>query len=93
MEFGQAQEEWLANYLKWDNGIPSHDTLGRTFAALDPEQFQAGFLNWMGSVSQVLAGVIALDGKQLRRSYDKENGKAAIHMVSAWSMTNGLVLG
>lgn len=93
VEFGQAQKEWLAKYLKWENGIPSHDTLGRTFAAIDPEQFQAGFLNWMGSISEVLTGVIAIDGKQLRHSYDKGKGKGAIHMVSAWGVANGLVLG
>jgi hypothetical protein len=54
---------------------------------------RAGFLNWMGSVSQLIEGVVAIDGKQLRRSHDKGIGKEAIHMVSAWSVANGLVLG
>ena len=91
--FGQSQAEWLNKYLKWENGIPSSDTLERTFALIDSEQFQAGFLNWIKSVREVLNGVIALDGKQLRRSYEQGEGKGAIHMVSAWSVANGLVLG
>jgi predicted transposase YbfD/YdcC len=92
-DFAQAQEEWLAKYLDLKNGLPSHDTLGRTFAIIDREEFQQGFLSWMSSVSQLIAGVVAIDGKQLRRSHDKGIGKEAIHMVSAWSVANGLVLG
>jgi predicted transposase YbfD/YdcC len=92
-EFGQGQQTWLSRYLDLKNGIPSHDTLGRTFAIIDREEFQQGFLNWMGSVSQLIEGVIAVDGKQLRRSHDKGIGKEAIHMVSAWSVANSLVLG
>lgn len=91
--FAQAQERWLARYLDLENGIPSHDTLGRTFAVIKNQAFQQGFLNWMSSVSQLIEGVVAIDGKQLRRSHDKGIDKAAIHMVSAWSVANGLVLG
>lgn len=92
-EFGQAQEKWLSKYLNLKNGIPSHDTFGRTFAVIDGQEFQQGFLNWMSQVSQVVEGVIAVDGKQLRRSHDRGIGKEAIHMVSAWAVANGLVLG
>jgi predicted transposase YbfD/YdcC len=92
-EFAQAQQRWLAKYLDLKNGIPSHDTIGRTFAIINREEFQQGFLNWMGTVSQLIEGVIAVDGKQLRRSHDKGIGKEAIHMVSAWSVANRLVLG
>lgn len=93
-EFGEAKEEWLKEYLELPNGIPSHDTFWRFFRALDPEGFQNCFLKWMRSISKVTAGeVIAIDGKRLRRSHDKEGGKAAIHMVSAWATRNRLVLG
>jgi predicted transposase YbfD/YdcC len=91
--FAQAQQTWLAKYLDLENGIPSHDTLGRTFAMINGQEFQQGFLNWMSSVSQLIEGVVAVDGKQLRRSHDKGIGKEAIHMVSAWGVANGLVLG
>jgi len=93
-EFGKAKEEWFRTFLELPAGIPSHDTFWRLFSALDPEQFQACFLAWMNAISKTASGeIIALDGKQLRRSHDKSDDKAAIHMVSAWATTNRLVLG
>ncbi|MCB8944370.1 MAG: ISAs1 family transposase [Ardenticatenaceae bacterium] len=92
-DFGNAQKEWLEQYLNLEKGIPSHDTLGSTFAVLDREQFSRGFLSWMQAVCELVAGIVAIDGKQLRRSHDKSVGKGAIHMVSAWGEANGLVLG
>lgn len=91
--FGNAQVKWLSQYLNLEKGIPSHDTLGDTFAVIDAEQFGQGFFNWMQAVCELVAGVIAIDGKKLRRSHDKGLGKEAIHMVSAWSEANGVVLG
>jgi predicted transposase YbfD/YdcC len=93
-EFGRSKAEWLSRYLDMSKGVPSHDTFGRVFGRLDPEQFQQCFLSWVEGVFAVTAGqVIAIDGKTLRHSYDKQAGKAAIHMVSAWASTNQLVLG
>ena len=74
------------------NGIPSHDTFGRVFARLDPVKFEDCFFHWVDSLSEKVAGVIALDGKKLRRSHDEVNGKRALHMVSAWANENRLVL-
>ncbi len=92
-EFGRVKAAWFATFLDLPNGIPSHDTFNRLFAALNPQQFRAGFLSWMRSVSSVLpAQVIALDGKTVRRSHDHSAGKRAIHMVSAWASANRLVL-
>jgi predicted transposase YbfD/YdcC len=91
--FSNAQKEWLSHYLNLERGIPSHDTLGSTFALLDREQFSRSFLNWMQAVCELVAGIVAIDGKQLRRSHDKHVGQGAIHMVSAWGEANGLVLG
>jgi predicted transposase YbfD/YdcC len=98
-QFGNAKLPWLRTFLELPHGIPSHDTFGRVFAALDPEQFQAGFLRWVQAVvartsARLTPGqVVALDGKTLRRSHDRTNGKAAIHLVSAWATANRLVLG
>jgi predicted transposase YbfD/YdcC len=91
-EFGKGKEEWLETILKLPNGIPSHDTFGRVFARLDPVQFEACFLEWVESLTESIEGVIAIDGKKLRRSHDKANGKKALHMVSAWAAENRLVL-
>jgi len=92
--FGRAKEKWLRTFLELPNGIPSHDTFGRVFAALDPFEFEQSFLSWIQAVSTRLTGeVVAVDGKTLRRSHDKRLGKNAIHMVSAWATAQRLVLG
>ena len=92
--YGKSKYTWLQTFLALPNGIPSHDTFARVFARLDPEQLQSCFLNWVRSVSRVTEGeVIAIDGKTVRRSYDKGKDKGAIHMVSAWASQNRLVLG
>ena len=93
-EFGEAKILWLKTFLDLPNGIPSHDTFGRVFALLNPKNFGECFLNWMKSLHEKTSGdVIALDGKTIRGSFDKSMGKTAIHMVSAWSAKNGVVLG
>jgi predicted transposase YbfD/YdcC len=90
-EFGEAHEDWFKTFLDLENGIPSHDTFNRVFAALDPAAFRATFLKWTHGLRKTLSGdVIALDGKSLRRAV---SGKRMPHMVSAWSVRNGLVLG
>jgi hypothetical protein len=93
--FGHAKEAWLRTFLALPGGIPSHDTFGRVFARLDPEEFRACFLAWVRSVTgpEVGAGIVAIDGKTARRSHDRGRGKAALHLVSAWASANGLVLG
>jgi predicted transposase YbfD/YdcC len=92
--YGLAKHDWLARFLKLPNGIPSHDTFGRVFAALLPEQFQACFAGW---VAELAAGLglqqIAIDGKTQRGSHDRGKGKAALHVVSAWAVQNHLILG
>jgi predicted transposase YbfD/YdcC len=93
-DYGEAKQEWFKQFLELPTGIPSHDTFWRVFQLLDPEQFQVCFLEWISAAARVSDGqVIAIDGKRLRRSYAKEDGKAAIHMVSAWATANGMVLG
>ena len=92
--FGKAKETWLRTFLELPNGIPSHDTFNRVFARLDPDEFESSFLGWVQAVVGLSPGeVVALDGKQLRRSHDKALGKSPIWMVSAWAAGNRLVLG
>lgn len=92
--FGKNKIEWLKTFLKLPNGIPSHDTFGRVFAALNPVEFESGFMEWVQAINELTQGqVIAIDGKQLRGSHDRGIGKNAIYMVSAWATENQLVLG
>jgi predicted transposase YbfD/YdcC len=92
--FGKTKKKWLKRFLALPHGIPSHDTFGRVFAALDAAEFQRCFLEWVQAVNVLTAGqVIAIDGKTLRRSHDQRQGKAALHLVSAWATANRLVLG
>ena len=92
--YGKAKREWLDTFLTLPSGIPSHDTFGRVFTALDPDHFQRCFLAWVQTTLTMSDGaVIACDGKTVRRSHDRGTGKAAVHMVSAWASANRLVLG
>ncbi|MCP3904981.1 MAG: ISAs1 family transposase, partial [Planctomycetes bacterium] len=92
--YGKVNYEWLKTFLELPHGIPSHDTFGRVFAMICPEEFESCFLNWIQSVFEVTKGqIIPIDGKTLRRSYDRSSGKAAVHMISAWASENGITLG
>ena len=77
--YGQCKYKWLKKFLELPNGIPSHDTFSRVFSLLNPEELQECFLKWIESISRI--------------TYDRSKNKPAIHMVSAWATTNGLVLG
>lgn len=95
--FGRGKEEWLRTFLELPNGIPSHDTFGRVFSQLDPEEFQRCFMEWTQGVADLVPGeVVAIDGKTARRSHDGpagSAGKRALHLVSAWASANTLTLG
>lgn len=93
-EFGLAKEQWFTELLGLEHGIPSHDTFGAVYAAIDTDLFSACFSRWVADLANITKGeVIAIDGKCLRRSVDKASKKAAIYMVSAWAQQNNLVLG
>lgn len=92
--FGEAKEDWFRKFLELPNGIPSHDTFRRVFARLNPTEFQQCFLDWVRSAYEITQGqVVAIDGKQSRGSSERQAGKSAINMVSAWASESRLVLG
>src|SRR5271169_1150190 len=91
--FAKAKEPFLRGFLELKNGLPSHDTFSRLFRLLDPEQFRTVFQRFMARFAETVQGVVAIDGKVLRRSFDKASGKSALHMVSAWGCEQQLVLG
>ena len=93
-DFGQAHSRWFQDKGLFPNGLPVHDTIARVMSSLDPEQFQLCFLKWMQAVNSSAKGqLIAIDGKVLRSSYNRDDRQSTIHMVSAFASANGMVLG
>lgn len=92
-KFGEKKLALLRRFRPFKDGTPSHDQLGDIFAVLDAGQFQHCFIAWVSSLTRLGADLIAIDGKTLRRSYQEGGAKAPIHMVSAWSARQNLVLG
>lgn len=82
----------MRGFLKLENGVPSHDTFSRLFRMLDPEQFRAALLRFMQGFSNQCEGVVAIDGKVLRRSLGKASGKSPLPMACAWGCEQRLVL-
>lgn len=92
--FARSREAWFKTFLDLPNGIPSHDTLGRVFAMLNPNALEQAFREWIAAIATLTEGeVVAIDGKTLRRSFQKAGSGAFVHMVSAWAAGNQMVLG
>ena len=92
-DFGHCKYDWLKSFLALPNGIPSHDTFNRVFARLDPQELEKCFSDWIKSINTLLPGEqIAIDGKTLCHSYDKNTEQKSLVMVSALARESGLVL-
>jgi predicted transposase YbfD/YdcC len=91
-EFAGDKEEFLRGFLTLEHGVPSHDTFSRVFRLLDPEQFRTCFQVFMGRFAEAAHGIIAIDGKVLRHSFDTAREQSPLHMVSAWGCDQRLVL-
>jgi predicted transposase YbfD/YdcC len=91
--FGRSKEALLRRFLELPGGVPSHDTFSRIFRLLDPAAFEACFGRYLRALSKRVEGVVAIDGKTARRSFDRQNGRAPLHLISAWACETRLVLG
>lgn len=91
--FGRVKQAFLKQFLTLPHGIPSHDTFSRVFRLLDPAQFRTCFVAFMQRFAEACEGVVALDGKTLRRSFDAASNASPLHLVSAWACEQRLVLG
>jgi predicted transposase YbfD/YdcC len=92
-DFGNSNRDWFSQYYNYANGIPSHDTLGRLMRLIDPVKFKTCFIDWVQTLYKKVEDIIAIDGKNLRHSFDNGDTKSSIYMISAWSCESGLVLG
>lgn len=93
-DFCRHHKDWLKTYFALPNGIPSHDTFSRVFSAINATAFQESFFTWLKAVIKIFPeNVIAIDGKSLRASKRLRHGLKALHIVNAWSCTNGISLG
>src|SRR3954454_14626156 len=93
--YGRCKEAWLRGFLALPNGIPSHDTFRRVFTLIDPEAFERCFLGWARAVfrpGEDGPRQVAIDGKTVRRSFDRKHGRSPLHLVSAYATEGGLVL-
>jgi predicted transposase YbfD/YdcC len=96
--FGRKKEDFFRRFLELPEGIPSHDTFRRVFQAVCPQALQHGLIAWLQGLRQTASAaadgpVVAIDGKTLRRTFDRAQGLGALHLVSAWATANGLTLG
>jgi predicted transposase YbfD/YdcC len=91
--FGRSKRGFLSQSPELGNGVPSHDTFSRVFRLLDPECFHAWFIDYMKRFAEVCEGVVAIEGKTLRRSFDRASGRSPLHLVNAWAVEERLVLG
>jgi predicted transposase YbfD/YdcC len=93
--YGRCKHAWLAQFLALPNGIPSHDTFRRVLMLVDPEAFERSFLGWVRAAFRLEEDVprqVAIDGKTVRRSFDRKHGRSPLHLVSAYATEHGLVL-
>jgi predicted transposase YbfD/YdcC len=89
----RRHKDWLARFLDLTNGIPSHDRFNAVFRRLKPDQFERCLLSWLAALHDTSGGtLVAIDGKTLRRSFDKATARSALHMVSAWAVSQRLSL-
>jgi predicted transposase YbfD/YdcC len=93
-EFAKQRIDWFRKFIPLEDGVPSHDTLGRVFRILGTDKFVEFMISWSSYLREATKGqVVAIDGKTLRHSFDNATGKKSLHVVSAWAADNGIVLG
>jgi len=94
VQFAHDRRGWLSRFLDLSEGIPSHDTFGRVFAALDPIAFQKCLLTWVQALHEATDGqVIAIDGKVVREAMARAGDQGPLTLVTAWATANHVCLG
>ena len=94
-DFATANKNWFKSFLDLSGGIPSHDTFGKVFSVINPNEFEVRIQKWIHCLvgSNTQQKHIAIDGKTLRKSFDTASNKTAIHMLNAYVHENHAVFG
>ncbi len=97
-KFANRKAQWLRRFVDLEDGVPSHDTMGRVLGAIQPNQFQEAFLSWISSLASLRDSegkpiFMPIDGKTMRGSYTKADKSDMLHIVSAWASAQGITLG
>lgn len=91
--YGISKQKWLEEFLTLTYGIPSDDTFRRVIESIEPEQLEKSFNSWIENIAKSVGGeIIAIDGKTLRGSDDRNRKQSALHLVTAWATQQRLVL-
>ena len=97
-DFAGEKLSWFRKFVKLENGVPSHDTIGRVLSLIKPDQFQRAFLGWIASFVRDAGEddeprFVPIDGKTLRGSRGAKHRSNPLHLVSAWATKQGLTWG
>jgi len=97
-KFAKRKTQWLKRFVDLEEGVPSHDTMGRVLGVIRPKQFQDAFLSWISSLASLRNSegnpiFLPIDGKTMRGSYTKADKSDMLHIVSAWASAQGITLG
>ena len=86
--FGKSKEKWLKKYIELRNGVPDACTFRNVIKAIDTEQLHHVFVEWMKNAIETVTGVVAIDGKQARRTKDEK--KKPLHVTASLEVSSGL---
>ena len=92
-DFARDREALFRDFLELPGGLPSHDTFSRLFRLLDPVAFAACLAQFVDNLGEAGAGVVAIDGKTMRRSFDRAAKRSALHVVTAFATDTRMVIG
>lgn len=92
VEWGEDNLPFLRRFLPYHHGIPGSRWLRILLNRLDPGLFSQMFQSWAATVRPDAPALVAIDGKTSRGSHDRGNGRAALHLVSAFATREKLVL-
>jgi predicted transposase YbfD/YdcC len=96
-DFANANKAELSEIVDLPHGAPSRDSFSRLFRLLDPSEISSALERFAQALRQGLGlgapkGVIAVDGKSLKRGYERGRAYMPPLMVSVWDAETRICL-